>query len=56
MKEFKLGNGYTDPSYPLEIAMKRLDSTMERYLESLKQLNETLTMFNEKLKELNETT
>lgn len=56
MKEFKLGNGYTDPSYRLEIAMKQLELTMDRYLESLKQLNETLTDFNESLKKLNETT
>lgn len=56
MKEFKIGHGYTDPSYRLEIAMKQLESTMDRYLESLKQLNETLSDFNESLKKLNETT
>jgi len=53
MKEFKLGNGYTDPMYRLELEMKRLSATMDKYVESLKQLNETMTKFNEKLKELN---
>ena len=56
MKEFKIGHGYTDTSYRLEIAMKQLESTMDRYLESLRQLNETLIDFNESFKKLNETT
>jgi hypothetical protein len=54
MKEFKLGNGYTDPSYLLDIEMKRLSETMDKYIESLEQLNESMSKFNEKLKELNE--
>jgi hypothetical protein len=53
MKEFKLGIGYTDPSYLLDIEMKRLSETMDKYIEGLEQLNETMTKFNEKLKELN---
>jgi predicted nucleic acid-binding Zn-ribbon protein len=53
MKEFKLGNGYTDPMYQLDIEMKRLSETMDKYIKSLEQLNESMSKFNEKLKELN---